>query len=307
MDPLPLRFSLRQLRYFVTAADVLSVSLAAKRQNISQPAISSALADLEEALGVQLFIRHHAQGLSLTKAGQFILVKARVLIKQAEELHLAAKDFDLGTTGTISLGCMTSIAPLLLPSLIRGFVARHPGVTFNTYEEHQKELLEGLKNGLLDVALTYDLDLTNDIEFRPLLTLPPYAILPRDYQLGSRKSISLAELARIPYVMLDLPYSREYFASLFEGDELRPSLAFKSSQPEMVRCMVANGLGFSILNYPVHTTHTVDNQEFATAQISEKLRALTLGVAYLQRTKLRAVVKNFTEYCEFQLVNTGSL
>ncbi|MFW8369172.1 helix-turn-helix domain-containing protein, partial [Klebsiella pneumoniae] len=66
LDTQPLRYSLRQLRYFVVTAEALSFTAAAKRLHISQPSISTALADLEVSFGVQLFIRHHASGLSLT-------------------------------------------------------------------------------------------------------------------------------------------------------------------------------------------------------------------------------------------------
>ena len=65
-----MRFSLKQLHYFVAAAEAGSIKLASERVNISQPSISSAIAHLEEELNVQLFIRHHAQGLSLTLAGK---------------------------------------------------------------------------------------------------------------------------------------------------------------------------------------------------------------------------------------------
>ena len=87
MEIHPLRYSLRQLRYFVVTAEALSFTAAARRLHISQPSISTALADLEESFGVQLFIRHHASGLSLTQAGRDLLGQARNLLKIAEELQ----------------------------------------------------------------------------------------------------------------------------------------------------------------------------------------------------------------------------
>src|SRR5579862_4783147 len=104
MENQPLRYSLRQLRYFVVTAEVLSFTAAARRLHISQPSISTALADLEISFGVQLFIRHHASGLSLTQAGRDLLGQARNLLKFAEELQMAAKEMDGGMTGAIALG-----------------------------------------------------------------------------------------------------------------------------------------------------------------------------------------------------------
>src|ERR1700743_3959187 len=81
MESQPLRYSLRQLRYFVVSAEALSFTAAAKRLHISQPSISTALADLEASFGVQLFIRHHASGLSLTQAGPHIRRRGRDLFR----------------------------------------------------------------------------------------------------------------------------------------------------------------------------------------------------------------------------------
>jgi len=128
MESHPLRYSLRQLRYFVVTAETLSFTAAAKRLHISQPSISTALADLESSFGVQLFIRHHASGLSLTQAGRDLLGQARNLLKIAEELQTSAKEMDGGMTGSIALGCLVSLAPPLMPRLIARFAAEHAGI-----------------------------------------------------------------------------------------------------------------------------------------------------------------------------------
>lgn len=296
-DAVPIRFSLRQLRYFVATAETLSFTAAAKALHISQPSISTALSDLENSFGVQLFIRHHAHGLSMTQAGRDVLAKARELLRNAEELQAAASEMDEGLTGTISLGCLISLAPPLIPGLMSQFLAAHSGIAFRTLEAHQDDLLQSLRTGLLDLALTYDLDLTDDIEFVPLLALPPYAILPTSHRLATGKPISVKDLAGDPFIMLDLPQSREYFASLFDGICSRPPIAFQSSRPEVVRGMVANGLGCSILNFPLRNASTVDGQAFAVAPFKDRLREMTLGLAYSRHVKLRRVVRGFTHFC----------
>src|SRR5579864_1197395 len=137
-----LHFSLRQLRYFVVTAEVLSFTAAAKKLHISQPSISTALADLEISFGVQLFIRHHASGLSLTQAGRDLLGQARNLLKTAEEFQMTATEMDGGMTGSIALGCLVSLAPPLMPGLISRFTSEHSGISFRTIEAHQDELLQ---------------------------------------------------------------------------------------------------------------------------------------------------------------------
>jgi DNA-binding transcriptional LysR family regulator len=296
-----LHYSLRQLRYFVVTAEVLSFTAAAKKLHISQPSVSTALAELESSFGVQLFIRHHASGLSLTQAGRDMLGQARNLLKNAEELQSAAREMDGGMSGAIALGCMVSLAPPVMPALISRFIASHSGVNFRTQEAHQDDLLRGLRDGTLDLALTYSLDLTDEIAFTPLVSLPPYVILPKQHRLARARAVSLTELLDEPYVMLDLPHSREYFAALFDAAGTRPVPAFRSSQPEVVRGMVANGLGYSILNFPLRSFRTVDGAAFVIKQFKEDVGATMLGVAQSRELKPRQIVKRFAEFCETQI------
>lgn len=298
MDTPRLNYSLRQLRYFVTTAEVLSFTSAAKLMHISQPSISTAIAELEDSLGVQLFIRHHASGLSLTQAGREILGKTRDLLKNAEELQASARGMDTGMTGTIALGCLTSLAPPLLAGLVSSFLADHAGIGFRTTEAHQEDLFTGLHDGTLDLALTYDIDLTADVEFRPLVRLPPYVILPTDHPLAQHRSVTLTSLVGQPYVMLDLPHSREYFSSLFDAVGERPVPAFRSAQPEVVRGMVANGLGYSILNFPLKSTQTVDGADFVVKRFKDDVAATTLGIAQSRNMKPRQVVQRFASFAE---------
>ena len=297
MENLSLRYSLRQLRYFVATAQALSFTAASRLLHVSQPSISTAIAELEESFGVQLFIRHHAAGLSLTQAGREILGMARSLLKNAEELQGVARSLDSGMSGSIALGCLTSLAPPLLAGLISRFVAEHAGITFRTAEAHQEDLFTSLRDGTLDLALTYDIDLTDDIAFQPLRTLPPYAILPTRHRLARQRAVTLKSLLAEPYVMLDLPHSREYFARLFDAVGERPVPAFRSAQPEVVRGMVANGLGFSILNFPLQSTHTVDGADFIIRPFKDEVAVVTLGIAQSRSLKPRQVVQRFAGFC----------
>src|SRR6201996_5459375 len=87
-----MKLTFRQLTYFIATAETGSITLASRRANISQAAISTAISSIERELNVQLFLRHHAQGLSLTPAGRALLREAKQLMKQADGLYSAADD-----------------------------------------------------------------------------------------------------------------------------------------------------------------------------------------------------------------------
>src|SRR5882724_1507991 len=85
-----MRFTLRQIEYFIATAETGSITLASERLNISQPSISTAISHLELELETQLFVRYHAKGLSLTPAGRALLAEAKRLVDQAEQMYAVA-------------------------------------------------------------------------------------------------------------------------------------------------------------------------------------------------------------------------
>ena len=198
-------FTLRQLEYFVAAAESGSITEAALNIPVAQSSVSAAIAALEAALGVQLLIRHHAQGITPTAEGRLFAERARSLLREADELERFASELTSELSGTLNLGCLVTLAPLVAPHLGKGFRQQHDGVALKMVEAGQDELMAGLRAGQLSVALTYDLELSDGIAFSPLATLSPYALFAAGHPLAAKPSVTLAELADEPLVLLDLP------------------------------------------------------------------------------------------------------
>ncbi len=156
---MPLRFSLRQLEYFQAVAEAGSIAAASQKINVSSPSMSAAIAQLEDEFGMQLFVRKHAQGLSLTPGGARFLEQARRVLSEAGTLIALANDVTGKVRGPLNAGCLLTFAQIILPRLRRAFVDRHPEVQFRQFEGSQTDLIGGLRSASLDVALTYDLDI----------------------------------------------------------------------------------------------------------------------------------------------------
>lgn len=297
MQPKQIRYSLRQLRYFVAAAETLSFTAAARALHVSQPSVSTALSDIEENFGVQLFIRHHAQGLSLTQAGQNLLLKARMLLRQAEELQTEA--FALGDqiSGNISVGCLISLAPQVVPTIMRDYRNQYSDIAISITDTDQMTLLDKLFDGSLEIALSYNIEVPDEIEFLPLANLPPYALLPPRHPLVKAKDLSLNDLVAYPYVLLDLPISREYFLSLFANANLEPEISYTTTSSEVLKGIVANGEAFSLLNFPVKNKKTIDKRPFVTRTLKPDYKALVLGLMYVKGLHKRRVIEHFINYC----------
>ncbi|MCT7654322.1 LysR family transcriptional regulator [Oceanimonas sp. NS1] len=224
-----MRFTLKQLRYFVVAGELSSVTRAAQELHVSQPSISSAILHLEEVTGLQLFVRHHAQGLSLTPSGRQFIVKAKQLLGQADGLAHYASTLGQDVAGQLRIVGFPTFTPILVPGLIRRFNQMYPAVNVQCDEKSQQDVIQGLHDGRYELALTYDLQIPAHIEFEPLMEFPPYAVMSQDHPLASRDEVSLQELAEHPMVVLDWPMSREYFFSLFLSQGLSRISPFRPS------------------------------------------------------------------------------
>ena len=110
-----MRFSLKQLEYFLAVSETKNISIASKKINISSPSISSAIAQLEEEFSIKLFIRKHASGLELTKSGEKFALAAQNIVNQSKDLYNIANNLTNNNVGNINLGCLTTLAPVIEP------------------------------------------------------------------------------------------------------------------------------------------------------------------------------------------------
>jgi DNA-binding transcriptional LysR family regulator len=295
------QFTLKQLSYFVAAGKAGSILRAAENIHVSQPSISNAIAHLEDLFQIQLFIRHHAQGMSLTTAGSQIMEQAQALLRDADELKSFAGKLSDQVFGSINVGCFIPLAPIVTPELCHGFMQSHDGVKVNVSEGNQAELLSKLKKGAIDLALTYDLLIESDITFTALAELKPYILLPADHRFANKESISLTSLAQEKFILLDLPLSDNYFMSLFEHHNLKPSIYARTRHIEVQRGLVANGYGYSLANVRPVNQQSLDGSELKYVPLSGYNPGLTLGMATLANIKKTIVVDIFSQFCQEQI------
>lgn len=264
-----MRLSLRALRYAVAVADHGSVSAAARRLHVSQPSVSEAVAACEAEWGFPLFVRRHARGLTPTAAGARVLAEARALLGHAEAFDAGARAAGGEPAGEVTLGCFLTAAPRFIPALLAGFAEAFPRVSVRLEEADHAGLLDALDEGRTELALGYDYGLPDSVRAEPLAMLPAQALLPAGHRLARRARLSLHDLAAEPFLLLDLPVSRDYFLGLFRAAGLSPRIGFRSRGIEMVRGMVAAGHGWSILNVVPSTPHAADGKRVVALPLTD--------------------------------------
>ena len=289
------RFTLRQLEYLVACVEHRSVAAAAERLNVSQPTISVAIAKMEARLGVQLLLRHHAQGVTPTRSAENILPSARSLLAHASDLERQAMQAGTGVAGELKLGSLVTIAPAILPRLVRGLTGTYPELRLTLQEATQEDTLAALFEGRLDLALLYDLSLPEGLRAVPLTGLPPYVALPEGHGLCAQDEIALEALVDEPLILLDLPTSREYFLGLFDKAGLSPRIAHTSPSVELVRGMVGQGLGYSILATRPESDVTYDGRRIVVRALKDggpPTRIMLVSLASLRQTRLMGCVED---------------
>lgn len=293
---MPLRFTLRQLEYLVAVGEAGSIALASERVNVSSPSISAAVAQLEREFGLQLFVRRHAQGLSLTSGGRRFVEEARGVLAAAARLNDLANDITGKVRGPLSIGCLLTFAQVILPQVRRSFADRYPDVDVRQYERDQAGIFEGLRQAHLDVALTYDLDIPPDLEFLPLVSLPPYAVLPSGHPLAGRASVTPQDLVPHPMILLDLPFSTDYFMGVFAVHGLRPRIVERTRDMGVMRSMVANGFGYSIANIRPAADTAPDGRQLQFVPLTGPA-PLNLGLVLAESGRSALTIRAFVEHC----------
>jgi DNA-binding transcriptional LysR family regulator len=237
-----LHVTLRQLEYLVAVGRAGSLSTASQLLNVSQPALSVAISQVEDRIGERLFLRRKGAATTLTSYGRLFLHEAEALLATAAQLERPgglARSRQLRVT----IGILDELAPRwmapILALLRRDFAeteARVLSVPFTA-------LADDLTSGRIDIGLSYDLGLDATFQ-RCLLThaAPQVWLAPND-PLADRNSVTLAEIADRPLILSDQDLSIQHMLGLFRRIGVTPVVRHRAASIELLRSLAANGEG----------------------------------------------------------------
>ena len=242
---------LQQLRYIVEIQrQGLNVSEAAETLFTSQPGISKQVRLLEEELGVAIFERSGKRFTGVTEPGRAVLHIAERILLEAENLKRAAADYARGGTGRLVLAATHTQARYALPTVVRDFVARHPGVRLEMHQGSPTQIAEWVQGGDADIGIaTEALD-----QYAQLVTLPVRqwshcVIAPEGHHILAEATLSLATLARWPLITYDAAFSgRSRINRAFERLGITPNIALTALDADVIKTYVSLGLGLGIVS-----------------------------------------------------------
>ncbi|MCD7101242.1 LysR family transcriptional regulator [Pseudoclavibacter sp. 13-3] len=297
--------SIAQLVYFVHAAENGSMTAAADELYVAQSAVSTSISLLERRLGTTLFLRKRAKGLELTADGRELLIRARQILTSIRDAVDSVNPNAL--SGVLETACFKTLAPFYLPPIWARLSDACPTLQVKVTELSCPETLTALKDRRIDVALTYDIIADAAVHFEVLQERPAYIGLASNHPLASRSAISLRELADEPFILLNLPASREYFLNAFTSNGVAPKISYEFESFETVRGMVAGGHGYTLLNQAPSHELTYSGLPIAAVPVLEPVTPLNVVLAYRTGERLTAKAQAFTSICREVVHQAGAL
>lgn len=247
MKRAPHPFSLRQLQYALALAEQLSFRRAAEQCRVSQPALSSQLAELESALGVRLFERDKKRVLPTT-AGKQLLERVATVLLEADGLLEAARRAGDPLAGTLRLGVIPTISPYLLPALTPRLRSKLPRLTIAWREDKTETLMQLLHSGALDGALVALESELGEVE-RELIAKDPFVLAtPPGHPLSEAgRRVTPSELGGQGVLLLDDGHCFREQALAFCTRANAEELELRATSLATLVQMVAGGAGITLL------------------------------------------------------------
>lgn len=227
----------------------LNLTEVAKVLHTSQPGVSRQIRELEEELGVELFVRAGKRLTSLTEVGQVVLPIVENLLNDADNLRRAGDEYSRQAAGRLSIAATHSQARYALPSAVRDFRQRYPDVALNLHQGSPQQVAQMLLSGEADVGIA-----TEALsQFDNLVSLPCYrwthsVVAPPGHPLLDGQALTLQRLSEFPIITYDTGYTgRLHIDEAFAAAGLSFNLVLTAMDADVVKTYVALGLGVGIV------------------------------------------------------------
>lgn len=285
---------LKQLRAFVSIAETGSVTRAAARMNLVQPAVTRQLQLLEEDLNTALFVRSRG-GMVLTDAGHTLMGYARRVFDDLERARTEVHPAGGPVKGTVNVGLLASTSELLSTRLVAAVAERHPDIRLRLNVGYAGHLFRWLEAGDIDLALTYAEREPAAVQVRTLLTEALWAVAPAGTRLREDRGIALSKVASERFVMPAAPQGLRSIiehAAASQGLELRVSV--ETNDLTSQKALVKDGWGWTILP-AVGVSGEVQRGELSAAPVIRPTLRRRIVLAVAANRQAAAAVRCVTD------------
>ncbi len=263
----------------------------------SQSGVSKHIRDLEEELGVEIFVRHGKRLLGLTEPGKEVVKIVDRMLIDAENLSRVVADFSVGNEGLLRVATTHTQARYTLPPVIARFKEAFPDVRLNLQQASPKDLPTILLEGDADIAIATDtLDDHPGIIAFPYHTWDHAVVVPRGHPLSKEKYLTLAAIAEWPIITYDDGLTgRQRIDEAFEAAGLTPDISITALDADVIKAYAELGMGIGIIA-SVAYDHDRD-RKLVKLNAPGAFRPSTSSIAVRRGRLLRRYAYRFIEHC----------
>lgn len=300
MSRFPSAITLRQLEYFLAAADTLHFTKAAERLSVTQPTLSHQIGQLEAQLGGPLFDRI-GKKVRLTESGQLLKGFADRAIRELEAGRVALSELEGMVRGDLRIGVIQSFSRILLPSILGNFITRYPGIRLSIREMTGVEIEQGLANGALDLGIAFAPTVLGSAEVEPVLKEELLLVVGPDSEFAARKWVRFAELDKKPFVLLGGEFTtRRLIDRYFAGGGATPNVVCETNSMEVMLGAVTESGVCALM--PEYSVRNIDPR-FRTVRLRHPTPARTSALLWPQHSFRTASARTFGQMMRDRFLN----
>lgn len=303
-----MNITLRQISYFVAAAETGSISGAAAQLGISQSAVTESLHALEAQIAAALLTRH-ARGVSLTYEGHLFLRHARHILGAVADTKRIVATHAQEISGTLALGVTSLVSGYILADLLARFRRVFPNIDVQVIEEERGYVEHLLVNGELDVALMLVSNLQNlqALDCETVVRSPVRLWLPPDHPLQHRNQVTLADIADAPLIQLSIDEMAETARQWWRAAGQQPRVEMNTASVEAVRSLVATGAGLALMPDILYRPWSLEGDRIEARTVEQVTMTIAVGLTWRKGSPLRETIAIFRELARETRLSRGRI
>lgn len=278
------QIELRHLRYFLAVAEELHFRKAAEKLYISQPGLSRQIKQMEDDLGVKLFVRHNRK-VKLTNAGTYLKLEITRNLKNLEDILDHAKLMQDGLYGTLKFGYVGSAMQEVIPRLLLQIKQEHPNILFDLKEMDNQKQINSLLSQDIDIGFVRLERAPRGLEIYPVLEEAFCLVLHKDHPIDATNFKDLAQLKDEPFILFDPKYSTSYYEQvmqIFDDSGYTPLTYHNTIHAASIYKLVENNFGISIVPKSLQAGYSLNIKFIELNSIPQRT---TLSAVWEQRNR----------------------
>ncbi|HWK22767.1 MAG TPA: LysR family transcriptional regulator [Ureibacillus sp.] len=284
---------IQQLEYFKVVAEMQHMTHAAEQLNISQPALSKSISNIEHEIGVPLFDRQ-GRSISLNRYGKLFLISVEAILQEYEKAKVEIGGLVMPGYGDVAFGFIHTLGMEVVPELMAHVPEKYPNMKFTLTQAASYNLLKGLEEGQIDLCLSQRIySKTIDIEWIELWSEELFVIVPKNHRFANRETIKLEEIKDEPFISIKRGNAlRQIVDKLFEEAGITTNITFSGEEMHTVAGFVGAGLGVSL----IPNIKGLNEYNVCKIRVSEPICQRKIGVSWAGGRYLSPAAVQFKEY-----------